>query len=758
MAVTPTTLALVGNPNCGKTTLFNALTGMRQTVGNWPGVTVDRLEGRMKTGDVEHTVVDLPGIYSFSALSIDETIAREYILNERPAVVVNIVDATNLERHLYLTAQLLEMKVPVVVALNMMDVARQRKLRIEVEHLARHLDCPVVPVVASKGRGIDDLRAAIAQVATTAHISKTPVVYDSEVEETIEALEAQVAETANARGVDPRWLAVKLLEHDRLALEMVAGRDDVTERVTSETRRIERHVGEEIDIVMADGRYGFIHGLTRDVLHRDLQVRRNVSDAIDRVVLNRLLGIPIFLAAMYLMFVLTINVAGPFIDFFDKLCAAVFVRGFGAWLASLGSPDWLRTFLADGVGGGIQTVSTFIPPIFFIFFCLSILEDSGYMARAAFVMDRLMRAIGLPGKAFVPMLVGFGCNVPAIMATRTLENRRDRILAILMNPFMSCGARLPVYAVFATAFFASGGGGLLVFGLYLAGILLAILTGFLFKSTILRGEAATFVMELPPYHVPTLGGILHHTWHRLKGFIVRAGRVILVVVILLTVIGSVGTDGSFGHEDSKDSVLSYVGRGIVPVFRPMGIADDNWPATVGLFTGIFAKESVIQTLKSLYVVEDDPEEPEAPDFWPGIGEAFAAIPEGFRDFGATLADPLEFGATQKDASGDEALHKALKKGFGSLEAAIAYLLFILTYAPCVAAMTAVYRETSFRWMTFGVLYQTGLAWIVATVFYQAVTLANHPATSVMWLGICAAAMVVFYVGLKLAGHRVTTAN
>jgi ferrous iron transport protein B len=753
--VKPTTIALVGNPNCGKTTLFNALTGMRQTVGNWPGVTVDRLEGRTKINDVEHTVVDLPGIYSFSALSIDETIARDYILNERPAVVVNIVDATNLERHLYLTAQLLEMKVPLVVALNMMDVARQRKLRIEIEHLARHLDCPVVPVVASKSRGIGELQAAIEQVASTAHISTARVAYDSEVEEALETLEAKVAEAAGAHDVDPRWLAVKLLEHDHLARKMVGPRDDVAELVASETRRIEKHVGEDIDIVMADGRYGFIHGLTRDVLHRDLQVRRNVSDVVDRVVLNRLLGIPIFLAAMYLMFVLTINVAGPFIDFFDRLCETVFVRGFGELLGSLGSPDWLRTFLADGVGGGIQTVSTFIPPIFFIFLCLSILEDSGYMARAAFVMDRLMRAIGLPGKAFVPMLVGFGCNVPAIMATRTLENRRDRILAILINPFMSCGARLPVYAVFATAFFATGGGGILVFGLYLTGILLAIFTGFLFKSTILRGEAATFVMELPPYHVPTIGGILHHTWHRLKGFIVRAGRVILVVVILLTVLGAVGTDGSFGHEDSKDSVLSHVGRSIAPVFRPMGVTDDNWPATVGLFTGIFAKESVVQTLKSLYDVEDDPDEAGEFNFWSGIGEAFAAIPEGFQGFWSKLADPLEFEATQEDASHDEVLHKALKKGFGGPEAAIAYLLFILTYAPCVAAVAAVYRETNFRWMTFSVLYQTALAWIVATGFYQAATFARDPATSSMWLSICAAAMVVFYVGLKLAGRRMT---
>ena len=751
------TIAIAGNPNCGKTTLFNALTGSSQRVGNWPGVTVDRIEGKYQHNGSEVRVVDLPGIYSFSAYSIDETIASRYILEERPAVVVNIVDATNLERNLFLTTQLLEMKVPIVVALNMMDLARRRKLSIEVEHLAQHLDCPVVPMVASKGKGTAELKVAIATAVGQRHVSRTRVAYDEEVEEAIETICDHVAGLADGRATDDRWLAIKLLEQDRTTRQLAD--DQLATLVRSETDRIEKHTGEDIDIVIADGRYGFIHGLARDVVHNQ-QIRATISDAVDRVVLNRVLGIPIFLAMMYLVFVLTVNVSSPFIDFFDLLGGTIFVDGFRTLLEAVAAPALLITLLADGAGDGVRIVATFIPPIAFIFLCLSMLEDSGYMARAAFVMDRLLRSIGLPGKAFLPMLVGFGCSVPAVMAARTLENERDRIVTVMITPFMSCGARLPVYALFAVAFFPHGGGGTLIFTLYLTGIALGVLTGLMLKRTVLKGEAATFVMELPHYHVPTVGGIMHHTWNKLKSFLIRAGKVIIIMVMILSLLNAMGTDGSFGKEDSQDSALSAIGRAITPVFAPMGISNENWPATVGLFTGAFAKEAVVGTLDNLYSQLDaahaaEPDEPF--DFWGGIQASFAAIGAGFAGFFDTLADPIGLGGVDLEdtsrAAGSiqvaEPTVGAMQRYFGTAIAAIAYLLFVLTYAPCVAAIAAIYRETNLRWTLFSVLYMTGLAWLVATVFYQLATFADHPGESVLWLSIAGATVVAFYLGVKV---------
>jgi len=376
-------IAIAGNPNCGKTTLFNALTGARQQVGNWPGVTVERIDGYYDDGDNRVDITDLPGIYSFSAYSLDETVARKHILIEKPDLVVNILDATNIERNLYLTTQLLEMRVPVVVALNMIDLAKKRRIKIEIEHLARHLGCPVVAIAASKGTGLDKLRDAIRSATAERRVSSTRVEYDSELEKAINRIVPKVSERAVERGVDARWLAVKLLEKDELAQEMVKGLA-LTEFVDNETLRVERHTGDDLDIVIADGRYGFIHGLARDVVHRGNELRQTVSDTIDRVMLNRILGIPMFLAVMYAVFIVTINVGGPFIDFFDGLCGTIFVDGFGELLSAFNAPAWIVALLADGIGGGVQTLATFIPPLFLIFLCLAFLEDSGYMARAAF--------------------------------------------------------------------------------------------------------------------------------------------------------------------------------------------------------------------------------------------------------------------------------------------------------------------------------------------------------------------------------------
>jgi ferrous iron transport protein B len=750
-------VALAGNPNCGKTTVFNALTGSRKRVGNWPGVTVERMIGEYDHCGATVEVTDLPGIYSFSALSPDEEVARKYILFDKPDVVVNVIDASNLERNLYLTTQLLEMDVPVVVALNMMDMAEQRGVKIDVDHLQTHLGCPVVPVVATRKKGMEELRCTVCDISKTRQLPSNRVQYDAQLEPLLRKLEVELGSIALSKKLSARWLAIKVLEKDAIADQTLGVDRALLPDLEEPLRKAERVAGSDVDMLIADGRYGFINGLVRDVTKGSDPNKKSFTDRIDQLVLHRFFGFPIFFLVMYAVFAVTINVGGPFIDFFDMLMGTIFVDGFRVVLEALSTPAWLVAVLADGLGGGVQSVSTFIPPIFLIFFCLSLLEDSGYMSRAAFVMDHFLRKIGLPGKAFIPMLVGFGCNVPGITATRTLDSRRERILAIMMNPFMSCGARLPVYTLFAAAFFPNRGG-VIIFGIYLIGIALAVLTGLLFKHTLLRGEASHFVMELPPYHVPTMNGVLFHTWHRLKSFLIKAGKLILLLVTILGFFNTMGTDGSFGNADSSRSVLSATSRAITPVFHPMGIEKENWPATVGLFTGIFAKEAVVGTLDSLYgqmEKESELEAEEGFDFGAGIAEAFAAVPAGFEGFWDGVKDPL--GLSGALAAVDEAevsAHATMVNRFGSHgeAAAFAYLLFILIYAPCVAALAAIHREIGMGWMLLAVSYLTGLAWLTATLYYQVATFAHHPASAAGWIGGCVAVLLLFVIGMRIAGR------
>ncbi len=756
------TIGVVGNPNCGKTTLFNTLTGAKQRVGNWPGVTVERKVGEYTYHGQQTQVVDLPGIYSLSAMSVDEQVARDYILSGDADLIVNIIDASNLERNSYLTVQLLEMRVPIIVTLNMMDIVKQRKILINLVELSQRLGCPVIPIVASKQEGIDDLRGTIERAAKEKAISAARVTYPAEIQAAIRKIASAVQPAIDGK-FHVQWAATKLLEGDQ-GIASVVGKtaQDLLERHRAQ---IEESLDEEADILIADSRYGFIKSITDETVKKQTQVHKTVSDTIDRVVLNRVLGIPIFLAMMYAMFMVTINLGNAFIDFFDILAGTIFVDGFGHLLESLGSPGWIKTLLADGIGGGIQTVATFIPPISFMFLCLSLLEDSGYMARAAFVIDRFMRYIGLPGKSFVPMLVGFGCTVPAVMATRTLETPRDRTLTIMMNPFMSCGARLPVYALFAATFFSAGGQNL-VFGLYLIGISFAVLTGLILKNTLLKGEASPFVMELPRYHRPVLKNVLLRTWDRLKSFILRAGKVIVVIVVLLSFLNSLGTDGSFGNKDSEKSVLSAIGKSITPVFAPLGIVQENWPATVGIFTGIFAKEAIVGTLDAMYSrleasEEDTSAEDEAFSLLGGLQAAFATIPENLAAVAGTVLDPLGLSIGSVDDLNSAAEDLEVNVGtFGTMTAlfdgkigAFAYLLFVLLYFPCVAAISAVYRETNWKWSVFVGVWTTGLAYMASTLFYQLATISRHPAFSLAWTLIMLAVFIVVIALLRYLGQQ-----
>lgn len=755
------TIGVVGNPNCGKTTLFNALTGAKQRVGNWPGVTVDRKIGFYTHGRYEIEVVDTPGIYSLSAASVDEEVARDYVLSGNADLIINIVDASNLERNLYLTSQLLEMRVPLLVALNMMDIAGDRQIEIDVQGLAGQLGCPVIPMVVAKNQGVDQIKDAINTAAYEQKSDTTAVVtYPVEIEDAVAELLPLVEKVAAEKHWNGKWMAVKMLEHDDQV--MAAAPADAINNAMELQKSIEDNTEDDPDIIIASAHYGFINGLTKDTVTKKRQVKDSVSDKVDKIVLSRVFGIPIFLAAMYLMFMFTINLGGAFIDFFDQFAGTILVDGFGGLLTLIGTPVLLKTILADGVGGGIQTMATFIPPIGFMFLFLSFLEDSGYMARAAFVMDRFMRFIGLPGKSFIPMLVGFGCNVPAIMATRTLENQRDRTLTIMMNPFMSCGARLPVYALFAAAFFPTGGQNL-VFLLYLIGIGFAVLTGLVLKNTLLKGDITPFVMELPPYHLPTVKSVLLRTVDRLKTFLFKAGRVLVPVIVVLAFLNSLGTDGTFGNEDTENSALSSISKTITPALYPFGVTDDNWPATVGVFTGIFAKEAVVGTLNALYsgmdAAAEGGEAAEEPGFWGAIGASFVTIPANLSELAGTLFDPL--GLSIGDVSNTESAAEEMEVSvgtfgsmvtlFGSRVAAFAYLLFILLYFPCSAAIAAVYRETNLQWTLFAGVWTTFIAYFAATLFYQTATIGSHPASSLLWIAGDLLALGLIITIMKILG-------
>lgn len=761
------TIGVVGNPNCGKTTLFNILTGSKQHVGNWPGVTVEKKSGEYNFANHTIRVVDLPGTYSLEAaddqVSLDEKIARDYVASKQAHLIINIIDASNIERNLYLTSQLIEMRVPMILVLNMMDTVEQRGIKIDIGFLSKKLGCPVVPITAATGKGVNSLRDVIDLACVSSPTPQLNIEYSPILEQAIATLSLLIETQAKIKLCDKRWLALRLLEDDTLA-KQIAG-IDVIDRVEQLQQLVEKETDDEIDILAADARYGFVNELTKLSVCRLNEISHHTTIKIDRIILNRFLGIPIFLMVMYAMFMFTINIGSAFIDFFDLAVGAILVDGLSNVLTYLNFPEWLLVLIANGLGGGVQVVSTFIPIVGFLFMFLSALEDSGYMSRAAFVMDRFMLMIGLPGKSFVPMIVGFGCNVPAIMATRTLENQSDRILTNLMNPFMSCGARLPVYALFAAAFFPVGGQNL-VFGLYLFGIVVAVLTGLIMRHTLFKGEATPFIMELPPYHMPTIRGVYTKTWERLKAFIFNAGKVIVPMVLVLNFLNALGTDGSFGQENSQKSVLSEIGRSLTPAFKPMGIDEENWPATVGIFTGVLAKEAVVGTLDALYsqmatTQLDDIKESEF-DLQQALLDAYATIPENLHAVADNILDPLglnigDVSNIDAAAEGQEvttATYTAMQASFDGQIGAFAYLLFILLYAPCVAATTAIYRETNAGWALFVVFWTTGLAYMTATIFYQTNTYSQHPEYSMFCITGLLVAFVFVLAGLWLYGRSI----
>lgn len=656
-------IALAGNPNTGKSCLFNNLTGMRQHVGNWPGKTVEKKEGSFSYKGKKIKVIDLPGTYSLTAYSIEELIARDFIVDEVPDVVVNIVDACSLERNLYLTTQLIELGANVIVALNMNKFAHKSDILIDEKKLSKLLGIPVIKIEAVDKTGKEDLIELIASVAENKEKIENRITYGKEIEEHLAELEEFIKKTVPLKKhITPKWVSLKVLENDRQVINRISKLKN-GKKVINKAKEIQKHLsdvfGEDIDTAVADARYGFISGLLKESLKKPKIDKLIMSDKIDNVITNRFLGIPIFLFAMWLLFQLTFTISTPLMDWIDTG-----IGWLGETVGGLITVEWLSSLVADGIIGGVGAVLVFVPPIFVLFLAIALLEDCGYLARAAFIMDKLMHKLGLHGKSFIPMLLGFGCNVPAIMATRTLETKRDRILTMLINPFMSCGARLPVYVLFAGAFF-SAHQGLVVFSLYVIGIIVAIIMGLIFKHTMFKGLSAPFVMELPPYRLPTVRGALIHMWERGSLFLKKAGTIIFGVILIIWLLSSL----PFGVEyASEQSVVGVIGKIIAPVFKPLGFG--TWQVTVALIFGFVAKEVVVGTFGTLY----------------GVGEA--------------------------------GLGEALQGTFTPLSA-YAFMVFVLLYVPCMAVIAVIKRETnSWKWPIFTTVYTTVVAWIAAFIVYQ----------------------------------------
>lgn len=652
------TVALVGNPNCGKTTLFNALTGARYSVGNWPGVTVEKKEGTIND---TLKIVDLPGIYSLTPYSKDEEIAEEFILSDESDVVINIVDGTNLERNLYLTSQLMETGKPMILALNMIDELQQSGQEIDYTKLSYELGMPVVPISALKKEGLEDLIREIKKVQTdsTSHEWK----FSNEIEKYIDAIIKKVkSNDIQHKNYPPRFLAIKHLENDQVVSDKVNYFDKETLSDFEDKIVMDRY--ERIKKIIEKTIYTKTHLLD--------QTR---SDKIDSVLTHKWFGIPIFAVVMYLVFQFTFSVGNIFLDIIDGFFGEVVIPTTAQTLTNIGVKSWMVSLVSDGIIGGVGSVLTFLPNIVFLFLAIAILEDSGYMARVAFILDKSLKKIGLSGKAFIPMVVGFGCNVPGIMATRTLRSETDRKISILVNPFISCGARLPVYILFVNAFFATNKA-LVTYSLYLLGIIVAIVMALVFKSTIFRGKREPFMIELPRYRMPSVKNIIAKVWERAKAYIKKAGTVILAGAVVLWFVLNMGPSGL---TDINNSFGAMIGKAVAPIFRPLGFG--NWPAALSLLTGILAKEVVISNMAIVY----------------GLGDsvAEAALEGSVQGFATTLNSAF----TQVSA--------------------YAFMVFVLLYTPCVAAIAAVKREmNSYKWMWFQVFYQFGVAWSISFVIYQ----------------------------------------
>ena len=676
-------IALAGNPNCGKTTLFNDITGSKQHVGNWPGVTVEQKTGKYKKNK-EIEIVDLPGIYSLSPYSAEEIVARDYIVDENPDVLIDIVDGTNIERNLYLTLQVLETKIPTVIALNMMDEVEASGTKIDVKKLSKILGVPVIPIVARNGKGVNELMEAAQKIASSKTQSNDLEVFSPQVNNYITEIVGLLDDNDNQNHKSSSyemWQAIKILEEDEIVIEKLPGNKRA--KITSIVEKANSDFNGDTEAEIADQRYKFISEVVNKTVSKPLkangQRKETTSDKIDKVLTNRIIAIPAFLVIMYALFSITFG-EGPLgigvwlqtivTDFWD----GPFTETIMGAIESMGAADWATGLVGDGILAGVGGVVSFLPQILVLFLLMSFLEDSGYMARVAFVMDRLFRRFGLSGKSFIPLLMGYGCSVPAVMASRTLESDKDRKLTIMITPFMSCGAKLPIYLMFAATLFTQYNQTLIIYSIYMIGIVVAVIGALILSNTLFKGETSNFIMELPQYRIPTLRSVLIHAWEKVKGFAIKAGTIILGSTILIWFLSNFNFGGMC---EMEDSILASIGRSIQWIFAPLGFGE--WRASVAVVTGWIAKENIVSTFGVLFGAADAVSEAAA--------EGTAALPG------------LSAVFTQA--------------------AAFSYMAFNLLCMPCFAAVGAIKKEMgSWKWTGITIAFQMITAYIVAFIVYH----------------------------------------
>lgn len=709
-------IALAGNPNCGKTTLFNALTGSNQFVGNWPGVTVEKKEGKLK-GYKDVIIIDLPGIYSLSPYTLEEVVARNYLINERPDVILNIVDGTNIERNLYLSTQLMELGIPVIMAVNMMDIVNKNGDKIHIDKLSKRLGCEVVEISALKGTGITKAAEKAVELAKTK--SSTPAIhqFSKEVEEALGNIEERIHSQIPKE--QKRFYAIKLLERD----EKIAAQMKSVPNVTDIIEDIEKEMDDDTESIITNERYLYISSIIKECHTKKSNTKKTTSDKIDRILTNRLLAFPIFAVVMFIVYYISVTTVGTLATdwandgvFGDgwSLFSLVDVPGIpvviGNLLESVNCADWLQGLILDGIVAGVGAVLGFVPQMLILFLFLAFLEACGYMARVAFIMDRIFRKFGLSGKSFIPMLIGSGCGVPGIMASRTIENDRDRKMTIMTTTFIPCGAKLPIIALIAGALF--DGAWWVAPSAYFIGIAAIIISGIILKKTkMFSGDPAPFVMELPAYHMPTFKNVMRSMWERGSSFIKKAGTIILVSTIVVWFASNFGVvDGQFRMvEDLSDGILASIANVIAPIFAPLGFGD--WKSTVAVVTGLIAKENVVGTFGVLY--------------------GFAEVAEDGSEIWGTLASSM------------------------TAVSAYSFLVFNLLCAPCFAAMGAIKREMNNRkWFWFAIGYQTGLAYAVSLCIYQIGTVIT---TKTFGIGTVAAfAIIIGFLYLLLRPYKDNT--
>ena len=712
-------IALIGNPNCGKTTIFNHICKSSQKIGNWPGVTVEHKSAHFCFKDKEFNLIDLPGIYSlstaFSSQASDVKITKEWLFNKKIDLIINVIDSANIERNLYLTTQLLEANIPMIICANMNDVARSHGMKIDVKRISNLIKYPVICTIANKKIGIDTLQEALLVKIKSSKISN--VLYDQQLEDDLKFFDQYITSS------NKRWLAIRLLENDQYVIKNIINASNEKE-INDKKLLIQKKCDLDIDLIIADARYKLINKLLDGSY---LNKHNKATRIIDKFVLNRFLGIPIFVMTMYLVFGFSTALSDTVL-IFDDLSKFIFVDTILYLDYVLGFPDMLTIILVNGVGVGVNTVATFLPQIFFLFLFLCALEECGYISRTAFIMDKFMQFVKLPGRAFIPLIVSFGCNVPGIMACRTLNSKYDRFVAIMMSPYMSCTARLVVFVVFTNAFF-NVGGGLIILLLYILGIIAALLTAWILnKIFLINNDEEYFIDELPEYYIPSLKIVIKSAWKRSKQFIVRAGKLIVPICILI------GSLDAINIKQNK-SILASFGQTITPIFKPMGISDDNWQATVGLITGILAKEVVIGTLNTLY----NDNEKEAIDktvvkfnFTEKIKNIIINTINSIKNlnFNSFLSP---FAISDEDVYMDKRAMNNMTSKFTSVSAVLAFMVFSLLYIPCVSVLGVMTRETNGKLTALAVFWSSVLAYTLAVITFQLGNIIVAPITSSLYI-------------------------